>query len=79
MMLTSLYAGIFVLALQAQVASLETPTSGDSRVLFRWTDYRAQINYGDRPPPDAQNVLKIDLLMIKVREATRRTELKIEL
>lgn len=65
MFLTTLSAGIFAIALQAQFAALnETPTSADPRVLWRWTDFRGQINYGDRPPPDAQNLLKIDLLQI---------------
>ena len=65
MFLTTLSAGIVVLALQAQVAALnETPTAGSPIVLWRWSDYRGQINYGDRPPSDAQNLLRIDLLQI---------------
>ena len=65
MILTTLYASILVIALQAQAgAAGETPTSGSPKVLWRWSDYRAQINYGDRPPPDAQNLLRIDLQTI---------------
>ncbi len=65
MILTTLYASVLVIALQAQAgAAGETPTSGSPKVLWRWSDYRAQINYGDRPPPDAQNLLRIDLQTI---------------
>jgi glutaredoxin len=65
MILTTLYASVLVIALQAQVGVAgETPTTGSPKVLWRWTDYRAQINYGDRPPPDAQNLLRIDLQTI---------------
>ncbi len=65
MFLTTLSAGIFVLAMQAQIASVnETPSSSPPKVLWRWSDYRGQINYGDHPPPDAQNLLRIDLLQI---------------
>jgi glutaredoxin len=65
MILTTLYASVLVIALQAQAAVAgETPSSGSPKVLWRWSDYRAQINYGDRPPPDAQNLLRIDLLTI---------------
>ena len=34
------------------------------KFLYRWTDARGQVNYGDRPPPDAQNLLRIDLRQI---------------
>ena len=64
MILSTLYATAFVIALQAQFAATDAPTAMSPKVLFRWTDYRGQINYGDRPPLDAQNVLRIDLLTI---------------
>jgi glutaredoxin len=64
MILSSLYATAFVVALQAQFAATDAPTAMSPKVLFRWNDYRGQINYGDRPPLDAQNVLRIDLLTI---------------
>lgn len=34
------------------------------RIFWRWTDARGQINYGDHPPADARNLLKIDLMTI---------------
>jgi glutaredoxin len=65
MILSTLAATAFAIALQSTVAIPgETPTSGSPKVLWRWTDFRGQINYGDRPPPDAQNLLKIDLMTI---------------
>jgi glutaredoxin len=65
MLLSTLAATAFAIALQSTVAIPgETPTSGSQKVLWRWTDFRGQINYGDRPPPDAQNLLRIDLLTI---------------
>lgn len=65
MFLTSLTASIFVLAMQAAPgAEVGAPTANSPKVTWRWTDYRGQINYGDRPPPDAQNLLRIDLSMI---------------
>jgi glutaredoxin len=65
MILSTLAATAFAIALQSAVAVPgETPTSGSQKVLWRWTDFRGQINYGDRPPPDAQNLLRIDLLTI---------------
>lgn len=45
----------------------QAPADPDKEVrkfLYRWTDARSQINYGDRPPPDAQNLLRIDLRQI---------------
>ena len=39
-------------------------STSSPHVLFRWSDFRGQINYGDRPPPDAQNIIKIDLMTI---------------
>jgi glutaredoxin len=64
MFLSTLYASVFVIALQAQVGDAGTPSAASPKVLWRWSDYRGQINYGDRPPPDAQNLLRIDLLTI---------------
>ena len=64
MKFTRQFAVLLLLAIGGQVLAQETPTSIDSRVLWRWTDYRGLISYGDRPPPDAQNLLKIDLLTI---------------
>lgn len=40
------------------------PDKDVRKFLYRWTDARSQINYGDRPPPDAQNLLRIDLRQI---------------
>ncbi len=47
-------------------AMAQAPAEGDKerKYLYRWTDARGQINYGDRPPPDAQNLLRIDLRQI---------------
>lgn len=39
-------------------------STSSPNVMFRWTDKRGQINYGDRPPPDAQNVIRIDMMTI---------------
>ena len=64
MILTTLYATAFVLVLQAQFAATDAPSTSSPKVLFRWTDYQGQVNYGDRPPLDAQNVMRIDLLTI---------------
>jgi glutaredoxin len=64
MILSTLYATAFMVMLQSQFSAIEAPSSGSPRVLFRWTDYRGQINYGDRPPLDAQNIIKIDLMTI---------------
>lgn len=66
MFLSTLTASIVVLAMQAAVPGAEAgaPTANSPKVTWRWTDYRGQINYGDRPPPDAQNLLRIDLMTI---------------
>ncbi len=64
MLFSTLYATAFMVMLQTQVSVQGAPTSSSPRVLFRWTDYRGQINYGDRPPMDAQNIIKIDLMTI---------------
>jgi glutaredoxin len=59
MSLTNLLAGVAIVALQAGIA-LDNPDTVSQRVLFRWTDYKGQITYGDRPPPDAQHLIRID-------------------
>lgn len=49
----------------AAVTALAADAPADSRrILWRWTDARGQINYGDHVPADARNVLKIDLMTI---------------
>lgn len=56
-----------VMTLLQTVAMAQAPTDTDKearKYLYRWTDSRGQINYGDRPPPDAQNLLRIDLRQI---------------
>ncbi|MGZ9074621.1 MAG: DUF4124 domain-containing protein, partial [Burkholderiaceae bacterium] len=47
-------------------AMAQAPAEADQerKYLYRWTDARGQVNYGDRPPPDAQNLLRIDLRQI---------------
>ena len=45
-------------------AAVGPMSTSSPHVLFRWTDFKGQINYGDRPPPDAQNVIRIDLMTI---------------
>jgi len=56
------FVAALLVTLQAAMAS---DTSLDTRkILWRWTDVRGQINYGDHPPPDARNLLKIDLMTI---------------
>lgn len=77
MSVSTLMASLMIVALQqapvqaAQQQSAIAPgavvgpmSTSSPHVLFRWTDKRAQINYGDRPPPDAQNVIRIDLMTI---------------
>lgn len=65
MFLTTLYASVLVIAMQATPGvEVGAPTANSQKVTWRWTDYRGQISYGDRPPPDAQNLLRIDLSMI---------------
>lgn len=64
--LVSTVAAIALMALQSAAfgqAALEAEKEA-RKYLYRWTDARAQINYGDRPPPDAQNLLRIDLRQI---------------
>ncbi len=66
---TSLFRFITAAAMAAllSTALAQAPADNDKEVrkyLYRWTDARGQINYGDRPPPDAQNLLRIDLRQI---------------
>lgn len=60
---TALLAGVMIVVLQAG-AAFESPDKVAERVLFRWTDFKGQIAYGDRPPPDAQNLIRIDTRFI---------------
>jgi glutaredoxin len=62
MSLAVLLAGVAIVVLQA--SAVETPDTVAQKVLFRWTDFKGQVTYGDRPPPDAQNLLKIDMRFI---------------
>jgi glutaredoxin len=61
--ISALLAGVVIVAAQAG-SQLDLTAAGSTPVLYRWTDFRAQINYGDRPPPDAQNLIRIDLRQI---------------
>ena len=64
--LSRLVAAAMIAVLQLP-AMAQAPTDTDKELrkfLYRWTDARGQINYGDRPPPDAQNLLRIDLRQI---------------
>ena len=66
MKLSQLIAALLVATMQS-IALAQAPIDGDKEVkkfLYRWTDARGQVNYGDRPPPDAQNLLRIDLRTI---------------
>lgn len=61
-----LIAAAMMTVLQS-AAMAQAPADTDKeapKYLYRWTDPRGQINYGDRPPPDAQNLLRIDLRQI---------------
>ena len=73
MSVSTLMASVMIVAMQAQAqlppqsslppgAAVGPMSSASPNVLFRWTDFKGQINYGDRPPPDAQNVIRIDLM-----------------
>lgn len=54
-----------LLVLLQSAAVVAGGTSADARrILWRWTDVRGQINYGDHPPANARNLLKIDLMTI---------------
>ncbi|HVE88718.1 MAG TPA: glutaredoxin family protein [Burkholderiaceae bacterium] len=66
MRFTMLIAASMLTLLQTATMA-QGPTDPDKEVrkyLYRWADSRGQINYGDRPPPDAQNLLRIDLRQI---------------
>lgn len=76
MSVTTLLASAMIVAMQAQ-SQVPVPPSAvppgavvgpmstaSPHVMFRWADKRGQINYGDRPPPDAQNVIRIDMMTI---------------
>jgi glutaredoxin len=78
-MSASLLASVVFVVLQAQASAQQTPvpqsalppgaivgpmSTTDAKVMFRWTDPKGQINYGDRPPPNATNVIRIDLMTI---------------
>ena len=56
-------AALMAMLLSSAIAQ-EPVADKERKYLYRWTDSRGQINYGDRPPPDAQNLLRIDLRQI---------------
>lgn len=79
MSVATLLASAMIVAMQAQSAVPPSPvqqsalppgaavgplSTSSPHVLFRWTDFKGQINYGDRPPPNAQNVIRIDMMTI---------------
>ena len=75
MSISTLMASVMIVVMQAQVqappqsayapgAAVGPMSTSSPNVLFRWSDFKGQINYGDRPPPDAQNVIRIDLMTI---------------
>lgn len=53
-----------LVAFHATLAAASDASLDSRKILWRWTDARGQVNYGDHPPPDAKNVLKIDLMTI---------------
>lgn len=56
-----------MIALLQSTALAQAPIDLDKearKYIYRWTDARGQLNYGDRFPPDAQNLLRIDLRTI---------------
>lgn len=57
-------AAVMAALLSAAMAQAPAEADKERKYLYRWTDSRGQINYGDRPPPDAQNLLRIDLRQI---------------
>ena len=65
MKLSTWIAAVLIATMQS-LALAQTPVNPDEvkKFLYRWTDARGQVNYGDRPPPDAQNLLRIDLRSI---------------
>ena len=69
MSVSTLLASVLIVVLQAQSAlppgtAVGPMSTSSPNVLFRWSDFKGQINYGDRPPPDAQNIIRIDLMTI---------------
>jgi glutaredoxin len=66
-MRVSIWIAAALIATVQSLALAQAPADADKEVkkfLYRWTDARGQVNYGDRPPPDAQNLLRIDLRAI---------------
>jgi glutaredoxin len=57
-------ATVIALLLSPLLAQAPADPDKERKFLYRWTDSRGQVNYGDRPPPDAQNLLRIDLRQI---------------
>lgn len=57
-------AAALLVAGHAGIAAATDASLDSRKVLWRWTDARGQINYGDHPPADAKNILKIDLMTI---------------
>ena len=57
-------AAVMAGLLSSAIAQAPVEAEKERKFLYRWTDARGQINYGDRPPPDAQNLLRIDLRQI---------------
>lgn len=69
MSVSTLFASVMFVAMQAQSAlppgaAVGPMSTTDAKVLFRWNDVKGQINYGDRPPPNATNIIRIDLMTI---------------
>ena len=69
MSVSTLLASVMFVVMQAQSAlppgaAVGPMSTTDARVLFRWNDVKGQINYGDRPPPNATNIIRIDLMTI---------------
>jgi glutaredoxin len=56
--------GIVALMQSSVMAQALADPDKERKFLYRWTDTRGQVNYGDRPPPDALNLLRIDLRQI---------------
>lgn len=61
---TWIAVAMMALIQSSAMAQAVDPDKEVRKYLYRWTDARNQINYGDRPPPDAQNLLRIDLRQI---------------
>jgi glutaredoxin len=69
MIVSTLFASMMFVALQplSQLppgAVIGGESSASPHVLYRWLDPQNQINYGDRPPPNARNIIKIDMMTI---------------